>query len=203
MSLFKKKHSKIRIPSLKARLLDLDDYLDRHYAFRCEKAYQGWWGKLCALTDREEAEKREKARTDERWWDTSDIFGSCPASLELAIRLATERHARENFSLYLMRLIEAKGVDHVTVYKRANIDRKLFSKIKTNHDYIPSKKTVLALALALELPLEETQALLKQAGFALSHTILSDVIVEYFIMQGVFDMDEINAALYSYDQPIF
>lgn len=203
MSLFKKTHSKIRISALKARLLDLDDYLDRHYTFRCEKAYQGWWGKVRALTDRDEAERWEKAHTDERWWDTSDIFGSCPAGLELAIRLATERHARDNFSLYLMRLIEAKGVDHVTVYKRANLDRKLFSKIKTNADYIPGKKTVLALALALELTLDETQALLKQAGFALSHAILSDVIVEYFITQGIFDMDEINAALYSYDQPIF
>lgn len=99
MSLIKKIHSKIRIPSLKARLLALDDYLDQHYTFRCEKAYQGWWGKLCALADRDEAEKWEKAHTDESWWDTSGIYGSCPAGLELAIQQTIERTMRGTISL--------------------------------------------------------------------------------------------------------
>ena len=143
MSLIKKPHSKIRISSMKARLLALDAYLDQHYTFRCEKAYQGWWGKLCALADRDEAEKWEKAHTDESWWDTSGIYGSCPAGLDLAIQQAIENHARNNSSLYLMRLIEAKGADHVTVDKRANLDRKLFSKIKTNPTTFPAKRPSL------------------------------------------------------------
>lgn len=202
MSLTKKKHDKITSPYLKTLLLSLDDFLDDHYAFRYEVRYKGWFGKLNALSDRDKAEKRELANSGESWWEEPEIYASDPSTLADALEKARQEHFRNNFSVSLLRLIDDKGQDAVFVYKRANIDRKLFSKIKTNPDYIPSKKTVLALAIALELTLEETQSLLKKAGFTLSSSILSDVIIEFFITHGKYDLDEINAALYAYDQSI-
>jgi hypothetical protein len=107
----------------------------------------------------------------------------------------------EPFSATLLRLIDAKGRTDAEVYKRANIDRRLFSKLRSK-DYRPGKKTVVALCVALELTLDEAENLLKRAGFALSRSAKSDVIVEYFITSGRYDIFEINNVLFEYDQPI-
>ncbi len=108
----------------------------------------------------------------------------------------------EGFSRTLLKLIDQKGMTDVQCYKKANIDRKLFSKIRSDPAYKPSKTTAIALALALELSLPETQALLGRAGYTLSHSFLFDIIVEACIRKGVFNVLDVNELLFAYDQPL-
>ena len=108
----------------------------------------------------------------------------------------------ESFSQHLMRYIREHGLKDVDVYKKANIDRKLFSKIKNEVEYKPSKVTALVLALALEMNLDETKDLIGRAGYALSHSDKRDLIVEYYIKSGDYDLYEINEALLHFDQQL-
>lgn len=128
---------------------------------------------------------------------------SAPAPGAVPPGLARRLHQLdEGFADMLLRLIDERGMKDSVCYRRANVDRKLFSKIRSVPGYTPKKSTAAAFCVALELSLEETEDLLSRAGYALSRANMFDVILEYFISKGRYDVDEINQVLFAYDQPL-
>lgn len=132
--------------------------------------------------------------------DAEELQSDMAAAPEELLRMLRQLDA--GFAPYLLQLIDRSGMKDSECYKRANIDRKLFSKIRSNPAYKPSKPTAVAFCVALELTLPQTQELLSRAGFTLSRANKFDVIVEYFIVRGRYDVHEINQVLFAYDMPL-
>lgn len=131
------------------------------------------------------------------------IYRAAGAEALLARRRKIGRIAPgESFRQRLLRMIDERGMTDPQVYKRANIDRKLFSKIRCSEDYIPKKKTIVALAIALGLNLDDARDLLASAGLTLTNNSKADVIVSFCIENGIHDIFEVNALLFKYHQPI-
>ncbi len=123
----------------------------------------------------------------------------CEPPMELTAYLAKRELP---FSQYLLGLIRQSGESESEIYKRAHVDRRLFSKIRSDPDYRPAKSTVIAFALALRLSPDATRKLLASAGFALSESAPFDLIIRYFVERGEYDFFLINDALHAFDQPI-
>ena len=118
---------------------------------------------------------------------------------DLALEL---EQAEPTWSEDLLARMDATGEKDAAIYKRANIDRKLFSKIRSRKNYQPSKQTALAFAIALHLTLEETRAFISRAGFALTNSSKQDIIVAFCLNHGIYDINEVNMALFDFGQPL-
>lgn len=176
---------------------DVASYIDQHYVDTWEKSVYGPAGN----TRRQRIARCREAQEDYACLPSEAM--PCP-SMAMPAASLEEMLKREDagFSETLLKLIDKSGKKDSQVYKKANLSKQHFSKIRNNPDYKPTKSTAIALALALELDLEETRDLIGRAGYALTNSSKFDLIVRYFIERKVYDVVQINLTLYEFDQSL-
>lgn len=167
----------------------IDAYLDEHQVKELEHA--------------EYADSRTLAAHRRRRAAQQNLFGNMVQNASASQPLdQILDNTGDTFQQRLFKLIDASGMDDVTVYKKANVTRKVFSSIRCRTDYKPSKKTAVAFAVALKLPLPEMLSLLACAGIAFSPSDKFDLIITYCVQKRIYDIIEINAVLFQYGQPL-
>ena len=187
---------------LSGRLVgEIDQFIDEHGVGAAREAEYGDFDS--EEWRRRRIERRQAEAEKEMRFRSAEPENAGASSGEKEDRSLDEMllQSGETFQQQLFRYIKDRGLKNSTVYNRANMDRKLFSKISKNVNYQPKKKTALALAIALELDLPDVEDLISRAGFALSPSNRADLIVEYFVTQKKYDIMEIDSALFDYGQP--
>ena len=199
-------------------------YIDKYYKpvkddIKMDKEMMNIFDKI---TKARKKRAEEKALQEQQIQESSQIEESAPEEFDVSTMQKTKikkgmsstmsvnrnidnlmDQLEETFSQRLLRMIDERGMTDSEAYTKAYVDRRHFSKIRKDVNYVPNKKTVLAFTIALELSLDEAKDLLASAGFALSRSSKTDIIVAYFLQNKIYDMFEINDVLDAYGQPVF
>lgn len=208
------------------RLKEIKKYIDKYYIperddISTDKEKKSIFDKITSFR-KKKAESVSECSAEEPMAEACSIDEAAPDELDvstmkeymvttsMSYTMPTNRkiddlmgQMEETFSQRLLRMIDERGMTDAEAYNKAYVDRRHFSKIRNDIYYAPTKKTVLAFAIALELSMDEAKDLLNSAGFSLSRSSKTDIIVAYFLENKIYDMFEINDVLYAYDQPIF
>ena len=207
------------------KLIDeVGKYIDKYYEpvkndIRIDKEMLSIFDKITRFRKKR---AEEKALQEQQIQESSQIEESAPEEFDVSTMQKTKikkgmsstmsvnrnidnlmDQLEETFSQRLFRMIDERGMTDSEAYTKPYVDRRHFSKIRKDVNYVPNKKTVLAFTIALELSLDEAKDLLASAGFALSRSSKTDIIVAYFLQNKIYDMFEINDVLDAYGQPVF